>query len=277
MKVLVVGMGYVGSALTVLLRAQGDEVWGVRRNPGSSDEQVVSADAASGEGLSALPKDFDQIAICVSPDSRSDHHYREAYPRVARTIGATFPQARLLLISSTSVYAQARGEEVTETSAAQNETLTAQSIIEAENIILASGSDPCVVRASGIYGPGRTSTLSLLARSALSEEDSGVWTNRIHRDDLARALGFLIEDRRLSGVFNASDTKPATLGEIASWVRNHPLRSHLPEVSRSSTRTRKSRRILPARLLEAGFSFLYPTFREGYESVLKQMAQASNR
>jgi len=78
MKVLVVGAGYVGTQLVALLRATGNEAWGIRRQADSTDPQFLSADASSGRGLASVPDDFEQIVVCVSPDGRSDAQYRQA-------------------------------------------------------------------------------------------------------------------------------------------------------------------------------------------------------
>jgi hypothetical protein len=57
------------------------------------------------------------------------------------------------------------------------------------------------------------------------------------------------------------DCQPTHAGEIDRWVRSQ---KNLPQPATSSQNTRKSgKRCRNRRLLESGFRFRYPTYREG--------------
>lgn len=268
MKFLIAGAGYVGSKALEFLKESGREVIGLRRNPVASPGLVV-ADATTGAGLSELPKDFDRLIVAISPGERSDEAYRRAYPDAVRTLVRHFPNARVVLVSSTAVYGQEGGEDIFDESPTTDDTFSAARILEAEQILLTHDPTALVVRASGIYGPGRTSTLARLGHFDLEETERNLSTNRVHRDDLARALIFLAESNDTSGVYLATDPHPATLGEIQDWLREEPHYARLAAPrTEGRTRSRKSRRMYPKRLLQAGFSFRYPSFREGYRPIL---------
>ena len=82
MKILVAGVGYVGTALLQLV-ADLHPSWGTRRRRHEGDhENIVIADAATGVGLTELPREIEQIAIAISPRARTDDASLRAYPEV---------------------------------------------------------------------------------------------------------------------------------------------------------------------------------------------------
>lgn len=268
MKVVIAGAGYVGSATQKLLHERGHDTLCLRRSP-VSVPGFFKANASTGEGLDELPRDIDQIVVAISPDARNDDAYKRAYPDVVRTLTRRFPSARLLLVSSTAVYEQGGGEDISDESQTIGDTFSAQRILEAEQALLAQSPSSVVVRASGIYGPTRIATISRLAHVELDDTERDLWTNRIHRDDLARALVFLMESKDARGVYLATDPHPATLGQMQAWIRQEPAHKLLPapRVGRAE-RSRKSRKMHPRRLLLAGFSFIYESFQDGYAPIL---------
>lgn len=268
MKVLIAGAGYVGSATGALLQERGHETLCLRRSPVPFPGHF-KADASTGEGLEQLPADIDQIIVAISPGARDDDAYRRAYPDVVRTLTRHFPAARLLLVSSTAVYEQGGGDELSDESPTNGDSFTAQRILEAEQALLDHSPSSVVVRASGIYGPDRIATISRLAHVELDESEQDLWTNRIHRDDLARVLVFLMESPQARGVYLATDPFPATLGQIQTWLRLQPTHKLLPAPRAGRReRSRKSRKMYPKRLLSAGFSFVYESYEGGYAPIL---------
>ncbi len=278
MKVLLVGYGYVGQALAKRLHEAGHLVAALRRSIQASagPVQLYQGDAGEPTTLHKLPSDFDQIVCSTSPDARTPEAYERAYPKVVEALLHRFPTARLLLVSSTSVYDQQEGSELTESARATAASPTAAQIHRAELKLLAPTlkTHHVVIRASGIYGPGRSRLISSLLHHALDEATAQIWTSRIHRDDLAGIVHFLIERPQLAGVFHASDPSPTQLKDLSTWVRAHVAPTALPVVS-AAVRGRKNRRIVPARLVELGYPFLYPSFRQGYEAVLAELAPST--
>lgn len=273
MKVLLAGAGYVGSVTHKLLGERGHEVLCIRRSP-TTLPGFFTADASTGDGLERLPGDIEKIVVSISPDARDDDAYRRAYPDVVRTLTQRFPSARLLLVSSTTVYCNEGGSDISDESQTGGDTFSAQRILEAEQLLLTHSPASVVVRASGIYGPERIATISRLAHVELGETERSLWTNRIHRDDLARALVFLTESEEAHGVYLATDPCPATLGQIQDWLREQPAHKRLPAPPvGASQRSRKSRRMHPTRLVSAGYSFLYRSFREGYAPILADLKE----
>ncbi len=277
MRVVIVGCGYVGSALAVRAKAHHHDVWAVRRSPRGAPApgvHVVQADASSGRGLDALPADVDVVVYAVSPDERSEQAYRAAYPDGVQTVLRTLRPRRFILVSSTSVYGESRGEWVDDATPPCPASATGTQIVAAERLAQEGCAATIIVRPSGIYGPGRVSLLQRVRGGEAESPDRPIFTNRIHRDDLAEVLLFTMERPDAQGVYLATDTEPVELRQLHAWLAERLGVPTPPVVSVSLARGRHraSKRCVPRRLLEEGYTFLYPTFREGYTAILRDLA-----
>lgn len=275
-RVLVAGVGYVGALVAELGAVQGAAVFGLLRAPRELPAGVtpIAGDVTAPESLGALPPNLDTIVYAVAPDAHDDAAYERTYPgglsnlllaterTSASGTGRTAP--RVILVSSTAVYDQSDGQRVDDTSDALAPEQKALHLRAAEQLALDSHPHSLVVRASGIYGPGRTSLARRLAIAAPPAELARVLSCRIHRVDLARVLVEAIFDASLSGVLLASDEAPATLGELHAFLLGREVPPPDGAGAPRRERRHKSRRLVPERLLERGFSFRYPSFREGY-------------
>lgn len=99
----------------------------------------------------------------------------------------------------------------------------------------------------------------------------GQYMSWIHEDDLIRAIGFLIE-HDLSGPVNLAAPEPLPYREFLRTLRaaagvpvGLPATKWMAEIGafvlRSDTELLlKSRRVVPGRLIEAGFEFAHPTW-----------------
>lgn len=284
MKALVAGFGYVGQELARLLIEEGHEVWALsRRGPAAtlSSEawrllpglKSVQADLTQPLVPGLFPRDLDVFFFMPSPGERSDAAYEGVFVHGMGHLVEALPRVPGIMVSSTSVYHQSEGAVVDDTSPAEPETDPGRRLRQAENLLLTNGAaGSAVLRSSGIYGPGRTRLLSTLVHHTLEESLEQVSTCRIHRTDLARALCFAWQGR-LSGTMIASDPNPACLGEMSAWAEetfSTPERRALLEAPPRPARagSRANRRLVPSRLLAAGFSFRYPSFREGYRAIV---------
>lgn len=279
MAVLLVGVGYVGSSLARALVARGEEVWGLCRSERALPEGVraMRGDAGDRATLRALPTQPVQVVIATSAGSRTCDAYRAGYVRVAETIRESYPQARLIFVSSSSVYGQDDGGVVDDRTPRLPTTPTAQVLSQAEDVLLER--NQTVVRASGIYGPGRTRLLARLAAPGAPDGTSaGKMTNRIHRDDLAGILEFLLARTGERGSFIASDERPASHEEIRAWILQRsegnpfsdPGPSGVgagdPEPHRAAPG--QGKRLHSSRLAGLGYAFRYPSFEQGYAPLL---------
>ena len=281
-RVLIAGCGYVGCALGELLVARSDDVWGLRRraHPLPPGVEPIEADLAVSGTLHDLPPDLDFIVYSASPSGRDDAHYRTAYVEgLARLLealdrGGQRPR-RVFFLSSIAVYEQSKGESVDETSETAPVHFTGKRLLEAERLLRDGPFAATVLRLGGIYGPRRTRLLESV-RSGRARYRAGVphYTNRIHRDDCAGAIAHLMEREATAPLYLGVDDDPAEEAVVLRWlagVLGAPEPRPEKEVGADSRRSRGNKRCRNTLLRDTGYAFRYPTFREGYTSMLEQM------
>jgi nucleoside-diphosphate-sugar epimerase len=234
LKLLLCGHGYLGQAISREFLAAGWEVTAISRHGDSSNPQSairnpqlleLPCDITSPSEVAVLAARIptpDLLIHCASSGRGGPDAYRSVYLEGCRNLLHTFPESPLLFTSSTSVYAQTDGSEVTEESPAEPDRDTGKILRETEDLVLASGG--IVARLSGIYGPGRSVILKkLLSGEAVIEEDGQRFLNQIHRDDAARALLHLSSSQPStlnSQLYNVSDSRPLTQLECYTGLAN---------------------------------------------------------
>jgi nucleoside-diphosphate-sugar epimerase len=275
--VLIAGPGYVGGALAERLVAARHEVILLRRRstgalPGARE---IEGDLTEPGSLSALPE-CDAVAFTAGPDQSSEATYRRLYVEglthlleALRARGAAERLPRVVMTSSTAVYGQSAGEWVDEETPATAKHWTGACLLEAEGVLRASGFPQVVLRLGGIYGPGRERILdSVMRGEARIPEGPTRWVNRNHRTDCARALEHLLFLERPETVYLGTDSEPADQREFLGWLARE-LGAPQPVTGAESRRNGGgNKRCRNARLLGTGFTFAYPTFREGYGELI---------
>lgn len=271
-RVLVAGCGDVGGRAAALLAARGAQVWGLRRRPDQLPPGVLpcAADLGNPATLRALPE-VDYLLFAGAADHSSEASYRALYVEGLRNLLAALPAAprRLLFTSSTGVYAQSQGEWVDEQSPTEPNRFSGRIMLEAEQLALASGFPATLVRLGGIYGPGRNRLIEMVRSGHGSSANSPIFANRIHSEDAARILAFLVErDQRglvVEGCYLGVDDDPAPVHEVEAFIACQ-LGVSLAQSDESNRSG--SKRCSNRRLRQSGFNLLYPSYREGYRALL---------
>lgn len=268
--ILIAGCGDVGGELARRLLADGHEVYGLRRRAHLLPDGVrpVKGDLREPASLRAVPNGIDILCYTASADGRSPERYREAYVDGLRNVLLAVSRAgaisRVLYTSSTRVYPQNNGEWVDEDSPTGEGDIYARLLLEGESAALEAAPSAVVVRFAGIYGPGRTRLIDLVRKAAPCAARH--YTNRIHRDDCARALRHLMQLERPSPLYLGADHDPATQCEVMDWIAE---RLGLPAPGRGGGNPASTgKRCDNARLVSSGYTFEYPSFREGYGAVI---------
>ena len=281
MRILIAGCGYVGSALGLLLAADGHRVFGLRRNPAALPAAInpIRADLSTPLPPDAIPPNLDAALCAASPGGSSEEAYRVAYvdgPRhLVSALGGQQSIGRLVLVSSTGVYGQKNGEWVDEGSPTEPANTSGERLLEGENLVLGGPFPATVLRLGGIYGPGRTGMIERALRNPPPEDAPPQYTNRIHRDDCAGALRHLLLLPDPKPVYLGVDHEPADRHTVAEWLAarsGEPL-PKAPNTPREAPRDRPGRtnkRCSNERLLRSGYEFRYPTFREGFAALLDE-------
>lgn len=276
-KLLIIGCGDIGQRLAQQLDSNRYQVTGLRRHPPADLPYLhyQAADATQSEQLDAIFKSatFDVIVISMTPAERSDTGYERAYVRTCQNLVSALNQHQrqprlILFVSSTAVYGQNDGSWVDEQSPTQPNTFSGKRLLEAEQIIHNSGFAHCILRFSGIYGPGRNRLIEQVKQQCASA--SPHYTNRIHADDCAGVLAYLIErqaQQPLAGLYLASDSSPAPMIDVVSWIAEQlEIKDFLAE---NAINERGNKRISNQRLIATGYQFRYPDYRMGYAGLLK--------
>lgn len=131
---------------------------------------------------------------------------------------------------------------------------------------------------------GMFAQLSRLVRLSLGGAQGGgrQFVSWIHEDDFARAVEFLVEREWLDGPVNLASPNPVRNRELMAGLREawnvpngFPIPTPLVELAALALQTQagivlKSRRVVPARLLEAGFRFEFPEWAEAAENLVRR-------
>lgn len=281
-RLLVAGCGYVGQAVAKLFLADGWEVEAWTRSLESAQRlsgrpySSRAVDLSEANQVAAHRADFDLVLHCVSTRGGDLEAYRGVYLNGARNLLRQVCDAKLLFISSTSVYAQTDGEWVTEESRAAPETATGKVLREAEELVLSSCGT--VVRLGGIYGPGRSALLKkFLSGKAILDLENDRFVNEIHRDDAATAIRLLaLQSQSVGQIYNAVDNEPTLQSDSYRWLAAK-LERPAPPIGRSKSlrkRGQSNKRVSNAKLRGLGWTPRFPNFAAGMEnSVLPTFAR----
>ena len=277
-NILIAGCGDIGNRLGVNLAADGHKVWGLKRNTATLASQIqpLPGDLQRPDNLNLPQEQFDYVFYSAAADAYSEAHYRAAYvdgvANLLTALAAAGQQPRrILLVSSTSVYPQKQGEWVDEDSPAAPTGFSGRFIREGEELLWNGPYPATVVRFGGIYGPGRTRLIDSV-RDGTARCVQGVYSNRIHSQDCARALQHLMALDEPELLYLGVDDDPALSCDVMCWLAER-LDVAGPQVvaHRDDAQKRQpgNKRCRNTRLHASGFEFLYPGYQQGYTAILE--------
>ena len=280
---LIVGCGYLGRRVGARLALRGDRVFGTTRNEAKATGLIglgitpIIADVLDPTSLTRLPE-ADRVLHCVGFDRSAGDTMRSVYVEgLTHCLEALAGRsARFTQISATSVYGIDDGGWVDEDAPTEPRTESGRVCLEAERLARDFCDDRAldciIVRASGLYGPGRIIRRDALIRGDLIAGDPSKYLNLIHIDDAASAALAALERGVPGRVYLASDDRPIARREYytlaASLVggpepRFAPRDDSAPE---ESNKRISNRRIKD----ELGLTLLYPDIRSGLPAALQE-------
>ena len=276
-SVMIAGCGDVGSRLGLQLSRAGWTVYGLRRGAAGLPVPIlpVAGDLLSDQCPRNWPNaELTYLVYAASASQHDEAGYRQAYVEGLRNALGWLEQRgqrprRLLFLSSTGVYGQHQGEWIDETSPTEPAGYTGQIMLEAEQLALNSGLPATLVRLAGLYDPARPWLQNQIRAGLRVEREPPQYSNRIHRDDAASLLAFLLQaDQRgdaLDDCYLGVDNEPAPLHEVVDWLRERLGVTHWSE--KSMTRRAGSKRCSNARARALGWAPKYSSYRDGYARV----------
>ena len=278
---LVFGTGYVGEAAARKAKALGWRVTATSRRPERREALKAlgfeSVDPADEAALASAAGAASHILITTPPDA----HGCPALTALSHLRTAEAWPDWIGYISSTGVYGDRQGGWAFEGDALNAATLEAARRVRSERDWLDSGRGMGltvqIFRLPGFYGPGLNVLERLRAGRVKRVRRPEQVFNRVHIDDVISGLMASMNRPRPGGIYNLTDDAPAPAHEVTEWAARRlglPLPPEVdlddPSVSEGMRRFYlDSKRVSNARAkAELGWRPVYPTYREGLESLI---------
>ena len=280
MRVFIAGAGYVGFEVAKLLAEQHIEVIIGQRSTRTLPAFIQGTPFNLEDPAMLLPEGTTHIVFAAAPDTATKGDdpvaaYERVYVQGMRNILAAverqqLPIERIVFSSSTAVYATSDGERVDESTPTTGHPpkATALKLLEAEALTL-SHPQGIVLRLAGIYGPGRNRLIRMVQEGSARCSHPAPFGNRIHRDDCAGALVHLLTLLSPERIYVGVDHAPVELCEVYRWLAQELGVAPPPESTEPDERGRGARKVCSnERLVRSGYTFRYPTYREGYAPLI---------
>jgi len=192
------------------------------------------------------------------------------------------PPERFILISTTGVYGDCRGEWVDESTplnpAADRAFRRADAEKQVQHFCQHLGIPLVILRVPGIYGPGKIPLARIKSGQPVVRQEDSPFTNRIHADDLVNICERALLDTSITGIYNVSDGHPGTMYEYFTGVAAAMNLPAPPAISLAEAQQQlsqgmlsymaESRRINNKKLLEDfATELLYPDLQAGLKHI----------
>lgn len=290
----ILGCGFTGKALARMLREDGVAVRGTTRS-----EEGAAALARLGieprvldtrrpETLAGIAAGMDVVFDMIPPFPLHGPGEPERFADpTADLIRACEGEGirKFVYLGSTAIYGTVDAEWVDEETPVHPVSPRSRARLEAEQALLRAHGDRgfpgVIVRAPGIYGPGRTLAHRIRRGTYRVPGDGRNYVNRIHVEDLSRVLAAAAERGRDGAIYVAGDDRPERARVVADFcarlVGVPPPPSIDPgEAARAMgesdfTMTQGNKRIRNRRIREElGVRLRYPSYREGIPAALAE-------
>ena len=141
-------------------------------------------------------------------------------------------------------------------------------ILEGEKLVLDAAFPSTVIRLGGIYGPKRTRLLETLKKGEASyPSEYTQYTNRIHVDDCAGAISHLLSLTITEPIYIGVDNEAVDRKTLLEWLAGR-LGAPSPQSMKGVHGRGTNKRCCSEKLIESGYNFRYPSFREGYATLI---------
>lgn len=268
--ILVAGLGSLGSALAQGWLADGHQVSAIRRQAKAPAGVDLYAQDLFSDPVQLPADQIDLLYIIMTPSSRDEQGYREAYltapNRLLDALSQQQPLPPVVFVSSTAVYGDHSGEP-DEYSEPKPDAFNGRILLAAEQEV-SLRTLATAVRFSGIYGPGRERLLrQVQAIREGGRAPAAQWSNRIHSEDcvgLLRKLGDgWLQAQMQWPVVVGTDAMPVLNVAVLNWIAQRTGQAiDLPEPDIAPGKRIRSR------FIEQGnYRLCYPDFRSGYAAM----------
>ena len=291
--------GYLGAALIPFLRAAGHEITVISRHDPDLGARFVEWD---GETMGHWAREFDGADSVINLAGRTvncrynDENRRQILDSRVQTttlIGraiadAKAPPAVWLNAASATIYRDARDRPMDEVAGEIGSGFSVD-VCQAWEQTLFESPVECrrvALRLAMVFGApkgGVYDAFEILIKLGFGGPmaGGGQYISWIHLHDFCRAVAFLLESE-LEGAVNIAAPNPLTNAQFLSTLRRAlkipyalPTARWQLEIGAFAGRTEtelllKSRRVVPGKLVDAGFAFDYPDWQSAARAIVEE-------
>ena len=216
-KILIFGGGYSGQHIAKVSRKLGATVLCSRRNiiKTGADFEFDSENKALISDT--IFKDTTHVISCIPPNKDGRDPVIQRFGEILENL----PLKWVGYLSTTGVYGDYKGEWVNEDSITYPKQKRSIRRLSCEKEWQSLNLPLQILRLPGIYGPGRSSIEVLKANKNIMVHKSGQVFSRIHIDDIAGSILYLINifSNKISPkIINISDNNPASNVEVLTYA-----------------------------------------------------------
>ena len=274
MKIAIIGCGYIGSEVARWWHQQGEQVTVTTTSPSKQEQlQTIASEVKvlTGNDLAGLKRvvaDKEVVLLSVGASQRTPETYHQAYletaTNVVQAINETGKVQQLIYTSSYGILGKQPMELVDETAIPNPSTEFGEILTKTEQVLLSASEGEfktCILRLSGIYGPGRElikifGRISGKTRPGLGEK----YTNWVHLDDIVGAIDFA-KQKQLGGIYNLASDRVLTTKEFFERLfEAHNLPGVTWDNSQNDPRT-YNMKLSNQKIKDAGYQFIHPEIK----------------
>ena len=285
MNLVIIGMGYSASFYTAHHASAFARLTGTQRAPRRERLGGVELLPFDGAAPSCDPRllaalaDADALLVSAGPDAQGDPAFR----LLAKEIAAAPKLKKIVYLSTIGVYGDHGGAWIDETASTDPANGRSRLRLAAETgwsgLSDGTAREIYILRLAGIYGPGRNVLVKLREGTARRLVKPGQVFNRIHVEDIARAIDACLTGQAPGGVYNVTDDEPAPPQDVVLYAAQKlgvepPPEQDFDEVQltpMARTFYGENKRVSNRRMKEnLRFDLAFPTYREGIAALWAQ-------
>ena len=279
-KLIIFGGGYSGQRIANVARGLGVEVLCSRREKGSKGADFIFN--KDNEVPNEIFEGATHILSCIPPLLNGE----DPVLNKLKTQLLNSKQLRWVgYLSTTGVYGDTKGKWVDENTSPKPQQDRSIRRFSCEKEWMKTNLPIQILRLPGIYGPKRSAFESILNGTSKMIDKPGQVFSRIHVDDIAGSVLFLInlyEQGKNPSVVNISDNLPSNnleVIEFAAKLAQKSLPSRIPfEIAKKTMSPMalsfwQENRKVDNKLLckELGYSLIYPDFKSGLNNCFSKL------
>ncbi len=278
-KLLIMGGGYSGQHLAALTRALGNKVVCTRREINKPGADIVFDSATKNIPKTMDLKDVTHLVSCIPPEKDGSDPVLNLMTKNLSTMSLQW----VGYLSTTGVYGDCKGNWVDENSQPQPQQERSKRRLACEEAWLNSKLPVQILRLPGIYGRGRSAIDSILKGNPKIVDKPNQVFSRIHVDDIAGAIIYLINLSQKGirpNIINIADDLPSSNIEVLRFAASL-IGQVLPDPESFEIASKamspmalsfwqENRKVSNKMLCkELGYKLLHPSYKSGLKDCLR--------